>query len=43
LSCRGRCARRRDDVAGMTDRFAFSQAVALRSWDPDKLAAEIDG
>ncbi len=24
-------------VAGMTDRFAFSQAVALLGWDPDKL------
>jgi dGTPase len=24
-------------VAGMTDRYAFSQAVALLDWDPDKL------
>ncbi|MHB1709824.1 MAG: HD domain-containing protein [Acidimicrobiales bacterium] len=24
-------------VAGMTDRFAFSQAVAIIGWDPDKL------
>ncbi len=24
-------------VAGMTDRFAFTQAVALLGWDPDKL------
>ena len=24
-------------VAGMTDRFAFRQAVALLGWDPDKL------
>ncbi len=24
-------------VAGMTDRFAFSRAVALLGWDPDKL------
>jgi len=28
-------------VAGMTDRFAFSQAVALLGWDPDKLPAGI--
>ena len=28
-------------VAGMTDRFAFSQAVALLDWDPDKLPAGI--
>ena len=26
---------------GMTDRFAFSQAVALLGWDPDKLPAGI--
>ena len=24
-------------VAGMTDRFAFRQAVALLGWDPEKL------
>jgi dGTPase len=30
-------------VAGMTDRFAFRQAVALLGWDPDKLPAGIDG
>jgi len=24
-------------VAGMTDRFAFGQAVALLGWDPDRL------
>jgi dGTPase len=28
-------------VAGMTDRFAFSQAVALVGWDPDKLPVGI--
>jgi dGTPase len=28
-------------VAGMTDRFAFSQAVALLDWDPGKLPAGI--
>jgi dGTPase len=28
-------------VAGMTDRFAFVQAVALLGWDPDKLPAGI--
>ncbi len=28
-------------VAGMTDRFAFSQAVALLGWHPDKLPAGI--
>ena len=28
-------------VAGMTDRFAFSQAVALLGWDPDKLPVGI--
>jgi dGTPase len=28
-------------VAGMTDRFAFSQAVALLDWDPAKLPAGI--
>jgi dGTPase len=28
-------------VAGMTDRFAFSQAVALLGWDPEKLPAGI--
>ncbi len=28
-------------VAGMTDRFAFSQAVALLGWDPGKLPAGI--
>jgi dGTPase len=28
-------------VAGMTDRFAFSQAVALLGWDPAKLPAGI--
>ena len=30
-------------VAGMTDRFAFRQAVALLGWDPSKLPAGIDG
>ena len=29
-------------VAGMTDRFACRQAVALLSWDPDKLPKAID-
>jgi dGTPase len=29
-------------VAGMTDRFAFRQAVALLGWDPDKLPAGVD-
>jgi dGTPase len=28
-------------VAGMTDRFAFRQAVALLGWDPDKLPAGV--
>ena len=28
-------------VAGMTDRFAFSQAVALLDWDPSKLPVGI--
>ena len=28
-------------VAGMTDRFAFSQAVALLGWDPDNLPVGI--
>ena len=28
-------------VAGMTDRFAFTQAVALLGWDPAKLPAGI--
>ena len=28
-------------VAGMTDRYAFSQAVALLGWDPDKLPVGI--
>jgi dGTPase len=30
-------------VAGMTDRFAFRQAVALLGWDPDKLPRSVDG
>jgi dGTPase len=30
-------------VAGMTDRFAFRQAVALLGWDPDKLPTGVDG
>ena len=30
-------------VAGMTDRFAFRQAVALLGWDPSKLPVGIDG
>jgi dGTPase len=30
-------------VAGMTDRFAFRQAVALLGWDPAKLPAGVDG
>ncbi len=30
-------------VAGMTDRFAFRQAVALLGWDPTKLPAGVDG
>jgi dGTPase len=30
-------------VAGMTDRFAFRQAVALLGWDPVKLPAGVDG
>ncbi len=30
-------------VAGMTDRFAFRQAVALLGWDPSKLPAGVDG
>jgi dGTPase len=29
-------------VAGMTDRFAFRQAVALLGWDPDKLPVGVD-
>jgi dGTPase len=29
-------------VAGMTDRFAFRQAIALLGWDPDKLPSGID-
>ncbi|HWD55683.1 MAG TPA: HD domain-containing protein [Acidimicrobiales bacterium] len=30
-------------VAGMTDRFAFRQAVALLGWDPAKLPVGVDG
>jgi len=30
-------------VAGMTDRFAFRQAVALLGWEPSKLPAGVDG
>jgi dGTPase len=30
-------------VAGMTDRFAFRQAVAQLGWDPAKLPASVDG
>ncbi len=30
-------------VAGMTDRFAFRQAVAVLGWDPDKLPAGVGG
>jgi dGTPase len=30
-------------VAGMTDRFAFRQAVARIGWDPAKLPAGVDG
>jgi dGTPase len=30
-------------VAGMTDRFAFRQAVALLGWDPVKLPTSVDG
>jgi dGTPase len=30
-------------VAGMTDRFAFRQAVAILGWDPSKLPAGVDG
>jgi dGTPase len=30
-------------VAGMTDRFAFRQAVAVLGWDPAKLPAGVDG
>ncbi len=30
-------------VAGMTDRFAFRQAVALLGWDPAKLPVSVDG
>jgi dGTPase len=30
-------------VAGMTDRFAFRQAVALLDWDAAKLPAGVDG
>jgi dGTPase len=29
-------------VGGMTDRFAFQQAVALLGWDPEKLPQGID-
>ena len=29
-------------VAGMTDRFAFRQAVALLGWDAEKLPAGVD-
>jgi hypothetical protein len=29
-------------VAGMTDRFAFRQAVAQLGWDPAKLPAGVD-
>ena len=29
-------------VGGMTDRFAFQQAVSLLGWDPQKLPAGID-
>jgi dGTPase len=29
-------------VAGMTDRFAFRQAVAVLGWDPDKLPVGVD-
>ena len=29
-------------VAGMTDRFAFSQAIAQLGWDPDKLPSGVD-
>jgi dGTPase len=29
-------------VAGLTDRFAFRQAVALLGWDPDKLPVRVD-
>ncbi len=29
-------------VAGMTDRFAFRQAVAVLGWDPEKLPAGVD-
>jgi len=29
-------------VAGMTDRFAFRQAVAVVGWDPDKLPRGVD-
>ena len=36
-----RCAAAVAYVAGMTDRFAFGQAVALLGWDPDKLPAGI--
>lgn len=28
-------------VAGMTDRFAFNQAIALLDWDPDKLPSGV--
>jgi dGTPase len=30
-------------VAGMTDRYAFRQAVALLNWDPAKLPRGVDG
>jgi dGTPase len=30
-------------VAGMTDRYAFRQAVALLGWDPAKLPTGVDG
>ena len=29
-------------VAGMTDRFAFRQAIAVLGWDPDKLPKGVD-
>jgi dGTPase len=29
-------------VAGMTDRFAFRQAIALLGWDPEKLPVGVD-
>ena len=30
-------------VGGMTDRYAFDQAVALLGWDPDRLPRGISG